>query len=621
MTILRTTCIVTVLAAVLIAIWRPSETSEMFAGLEGRLLDLRYAIRGTRDAPGDVVILAIDDKALSKFGEFPVSRSSLATAISQITKQKPSIAALDLLLIGGKPGDAELAKSFEEASNVAVAISFSKKGEPPEPSLMAQLRGSIYAAISGTLSPSSNRMLGPQPRLAAHTTLGHVNVARDAGGSLRRIPVAISFGDGFAIPALSIVAARAGLGVDRSDVVLVAGTALRMGNRSIELDRQGNALLNYFGPVETIPTFSLADAGSLSVEGKVVFIGGTAQGYGDRFATPFDRGLPGVEALATLAQNVISQNTLKRNSTIWVLDIFLASIAAFLSTMGAARKALASAFSIVGLIWMAGIGVLQIAFQNNLWLDASTIIMALAFGSLGGLLARQLTLARRSENLARYGSPKIMEAVAASTAPSFDGRLQNAAALFVDAAGFTPLSHALGPKGTTKFLKEFHAAIERAAASANGTIEQFAGDGALIVFGLPEPSDQDAANALACADRLFAEVHLLSQRLRLPKDHNLRIRVGLHYGEVMAAIVGGESHRHVTVAGSVVNAASRLEQLGKTEGADLIISEAAMAAAGVLDRTGLKSLGARQLRGLEQPIKLWARIAEEPPKTEQSNEK
>lgn len=607
MTFKRAACLLTVFVALLVGIWRPSETTEMFAGLEGRLLDLRFAVRGARDPAGDVVILAIDDKALAKFGEFPLSRSSLSSAISTIAKSNPAIVVLDLLLVGSKAGDLQLSNSLREFQESAVAVSFSEKGEAATSGLMIRLGASTYPAILGRVPAGPSRLIGPAAELVAHAKLGHVNVVRDAGGSLRRIPVAISLGDKLAIPALPVVAARAGLGLGRSDVVLVAGSSLKLGERSVALDRQGNTLVNYFGPAATIPTISIADAGSVNLKNKVVFIGGTAEGYGDRFATPYDRGLPGVEALATLSQNIVSGNTLWRDDTTWMLDVVLAVMAAFISTLAAARKSLALALAMSGLIWLVSALIIQLTFQTNIWLDATSVFIALTLGSLAGLVARQLTLDRRSKNLARFGSPQIMEAIATSSAPSFDGRLQNAAALFVDAAGFTPLSHALGPQGTALFLKEFHAVIERAAAGSKGTIEQYTGDGALIIFGLPEPTNEDAANALGCADRLFTQVALLRQRFPLPADNDLRIRVGIHYGEVMAAIVGGEVHRHVTITGTVVNAASRLEQLGKTEGASLIVSEAVLAAAGVRDRSGLRPLGARLLRGLEQPIEIWAR--------------
>ncbi|MEO1207687.1 MAG: adenylate/guanylate cyclase domain-containing protein [Pseudomonadota bacterium] len=590
----------------LIGIWRPTDVSETLAGLEGRLLDLRYALRGTRTPTRDVVILAIDDKALSNFGEFPLSRSSLAVAVSQIARAKPAAVAFDLLLTGDKPGDTDLAISLLSVSAAALAVSLSEQGEPPSLELLTQLRQSSYAIVAGSLPSGGLKVIAPASELSKQSSFGHVNVVRDAGGSLRRIPVAMAYGDDFSIPALSIAAAREALGVPRNDVILTASKTLQLGERKVELDRAGHAILNYLGPSGTIPTYSIADAETLPLAGKVVFIGGTAQGYGDRFATPFDRGLPGVEALATLTENIVSNTTLNRNATTWIIDLLLSAFAAVACTLAASRRTLAVAFAATSLVWVSSLLFIQFSFHQNLWLDATTTMIGLLLGSLAGLVTRQRMLTVRSQNLSRYGSPKIMEAVAVSSSPSFDGRLQPAAALFVDAAGFTPLSHALGPQGTMDLLKGFHAAIERAASKSNGSIEQFAGDGALVVFGLPEPRDQDAADALQCADRLFEEVAALRGRVSLPAETDLKIRVGIHYGEVMVAIVG-EAHSHVTIAGTVVNAASRLEQLAKTENAELVVSGDLLTAARIEDRSSLRPLGKRNLRGLDEPIELWAR--------------
>lgn len=163
-----------------------------------------------------------------------------------------------------------------------------------------------------------------------------------------------------------------------------------------------------------------------------------------------------------------------------ILDIAGSIAAALLCVWAASRLTLVTAVAGLSAVWIASLAVLQISFANALWLDATSVIAAALTASLAGLLARQWVLKRRAANLARYGSPLIVESLASGQRPEFEGRSQFAAALFVDAIGFTQLSDGLGASGTASFLKAYHEVVSKAAHMHGGTVEHFAGDGAMI---------------------------------------------------------------------------------------------------------------------------------------------
>ena len=54
---------------------------------------------------------------------------------------------------------------------------------------------------------------------------------------------------------------------------------------------------------------------------------------------------------------------------------------------------------------------------------------------------------------------------------------------------------------------------------------------------------------------------------------SFQIRVGLHYGQVVAGKVGAPGHKKVTVIGDSVNLASRIESANKEAGTRFLISE------------------------------------------------
>ena len=602
MTPLRLAVLFSLCAALIIGLWRPADTGGIAAGIEGRLLDLRFTVRGPRTPPADIAILAIDDTALATLGAFPPPRSALADGLIAARGRGARVVAFDLLLPGIAEGDAAFAEALVEREDAVLAVSLGDAAAVGD-ALAVALRESAIGVVRNPPPPFGTGALGPHEVFLDGTTLGHVNIALEPDGSLRRMPLALTAPGGATIPALSLAAIRAATG---ETLTLLSEEAVLSGDRRIAIDSQDAAAINYFGPEGMIPTVSLVEADDAALDGKIVFVGATAQGFGDRVATPYDRRLPGVEALATLTANMMAGETLRRDGVTWMLDIALALVAAVIAVFAAARERPSLAFGTTALVWMGGGAVLMGAFSRFLWLDATTLLASLIVAGLAGAMARRVVQRNRAANLARYQSPLMAETLAGSARPALDGRAQDAAALFIDAAGFTERSARLGPEATASFLRDFHAGIERAALASKGVVEQYAGDGAMIVFGLPTPGPDDAGRALACIDGLFAECDALNERLAAQGEPPLGIRVGAHYGTVIASILGGATQAHVTLSGDVVNAASRFQEVAKSEGARVVVSGALLDAAGT--ENGFERVGLTELRGRDGSVDLWKQV-------------
>ena len=131
----------------------------------------------------------------------------------------------------------------------------------------------------------------------------------------------------------------------------------------------------------------------------------------------------------------------------------------------------------------------------------------------------------------------------------------------------------------------------------------FAGDGALIVFGLPEPGANDTDRALRFIEALYAAIR------NCPSWPGLGLRVGGHSGPVQVAVLGGERHRHLSVSGDVVNTASRLLDVARVSGASLALSESLIAstarAPGWVAKVGLRTEARQPLRGRASAEKVW----------------
>ncbi|WP_238297397.1 adenylate/guanylate cyclase domain-containing protein, partial [Methylobacterium soli] len=131
---------------------------------------------------------------------------------------------------------------------------------------------------------------------------------------------------------------------------------------------------------------------------------------------------------------------------------------------------------------------------------------------------------------------------------------------------------------------------------------KFIGDGALILFGVPDEGLDDAGRALAFGHDLVRMVEAWNATRELPQT--VRIGIGIHVGEVFCGIIGDEERMEFTVLGDAVNVASRLEQATKRYGATILASEAAVE--GSSERDAWHEIGREPLAGRKEPVAIFA---------------
>ena len=588
-----------VLMALVVGLWHPGERSTFWQGIEGRLLDARFLARGPLAPPDGVAIIAFDDAAIARLDSFPPPRAALAAAVSAAWDAGAQAVALDFLLVDPRADDVALAAALRRGDAVLGVA----EAPPGTPAPVLHGEGG-FALYTGPVPTDPLPALVPAPALQEEARLGHVTVRHEADGALRRMRPALALAtqDGIShLPGLAIAA----IAKDARLLMHAEGSGgrLDLGDRSVPLDLRGTVPLNFHGPAGTIPTHSAGAVTGADLQGRIVFLGATATGFGDHHATPFDATLPGVEAHATLAANLLTGHPLRRDAAAWLGTVALAVAAACAGFASAGLGPLLAATAATATTVLAVATALQAAFIAGWWIDASSVLLALTLGALIGAGLRRFDQRRRAANLARYQSPALVEMLATLAEPLRHRRPQHAVVLFVDVAGFTTHAEHLGPRRTDAFLSLFHGLVEGAAEPRGGIIAHFAGDGALVVFGLPEPAADDADRALSFIDALFAAVR------DSPDWPGLGLRVGGHAGPVQLGVLGGVRHRHVSVSGDVVNAASRLQEFARSCNASLALSDALVTSgpgAGLWAGTaGLRKRTAQLLRGRSGVEDVW----------------
>lgn len=209
----------------------------------------------------------------------------------------------------------------------------------------------------------------------------------------------------------------------------------------------------------------------------------------------------------------------------------------------------------------------------------------------------------RRVNLGRYLPAQIAGQLAEhGTAILSAGRRQEVAVLFTDVRGFTTLAESLDPASLWQFLTEFRRRVAVAADAHGGVIDKFIGDAAMVVFGVPEPRQDAARDALGCARALLREVADWNG----DREEPVRIGIGVHWGPVFCGAVGDGGRLEYTVVGDTVNVAARLQDETKAAGVPLVASHTALAAAGEEPEAGgWRALPAKPLRGRDGVVALY----------------
>jgi adenylate cyclase len=401
------------------------------------------------------------------------------------------------------------------------------------------------------------------------------------------------------------------------------GSGLRLGGRIIPTDGTMRIAVNYRGPARSFRTFSFGDlvVGRIpkgTFTGKLVLVGATALGVGDTFPSPFDEALPGVEYLATVIDNLRQGDALNHSQETAVLDLLiLVALGLLFALLAALRQPTATLIAGAAIAAAVTVGNYLAFAEGNLWLNltfplASVVLCTAVLGFTNVMTAqREKAVAVRQRGaMSQYVAPWIADRVTSGEDTAAFPRALQAAVLFVDMRGFTALSESRGSAATAHLLHDYHRLVEEVVARHDGTIDKFMGDGAMALFGVPEPGERDPLNALACA-RDLAEA--LAQWGSAAEGAPIGFGIGLHFGPVAVDQTGGQRQLHLSVSGDTVNVASRLESLSATHGAAIIASDALMdmaeaQGAGAL-LAGFTRLPMQTVKGRERPIGVWALTA------------
>jgi class 3 adenylate cyclase/predicted ATPase len=170
--------------------------------------------------------------------------------------------------------------------------------------------------------------------------------------------------------------------------------------------------------------------------------------------------------------------------------------------------------------------------------------------------------------------------------------------LFSDLVGSTALSARMDPEDLREVISAYQKCVAETVRRFGGFVAQFLGDGVLVYFGYPEAHEDDAERAVR------AGLELIEAVIALKTPASLQTRVGIATGFVVVGdLMTGSGQVHERgIVGETPNLAARLQ--GIAEPNTVLIAESTRRLLGNLFE--LKDLGARDLKGVAEPLRAWA---------------
>jgi hemerythrin-like metal-binding protein len=202
----------------------------------------------------------------------------------------------------------------------------------------------------------------------------------------------------------------------------------------------------------------------------------------------------------------------------------------------------------------------------------------------------------------RYLSNEIVDTLLETESGlTLGGERREITILASDIRGFTAQANKLPPEQVIKIINFYLKAMADVITEYQGTIDEFMGDGILVLFGAPIVRADDPERAVACAVAMQLAMNKVNQQIQAWGYSPLEMGIGINTGEVVVGNIGSEKRTKYGVIGNEVNLTYRIESY--TTGGQIFISKSTFKK--VSDLVKIQSKKSVKPKGIKQPITIY----------------
>ena len=177
-------------------------------------------------------------------------------------------------------------------------------------------------------------------------------------------------------------------------------------------------------------------------------------------------------------------------------------------------------------------------------------------------------------------NPETKE-IKARSPVGLSGKEKETVVVFIDLREFTKLSEKKLPYDVVYILNKYYSVCGEIIESNKGRLDKFIGDGIMAIFDGSETSSENCKNSIITAQQVSIAIKELNEQIKNDFSEELRFGIGIHVGNTIVGMMGYGNTVTETVVGDNVNIASRLEELNKKYGSELVVSKDVLDAAKV----------------------------------------
>jgi predicted ATPase/class 3 adenylate cyclase len=210
------------------------------------------------------------------------------------------------------------------------------------------------------------------------------------------------------------------------------------------------------------------------------------------------------------------------------------------------------------------------------------------------------------DKIQRYLPKGLTEKILAQR-DKIEGERKQVTVMFCDMEGFTPLTEKIGPEEAYGIMDKIYELLIHKVHDYEGTVNEMTGDGIMALFGAPIALEDAPQRAIRSALAIHREIAKFSDGIRKGKQGipALKMRLGIHSGPVVVGTLGNNLRVVFKAVGDTVNLASRVE--GLAEPGTTYVTEDTFKISEGLFR--FEALGKKQVKGKEEPVKVYRVIA------------